>query len=523
MSHKSVAFGLAAILCLPALAADSVRLSIDASKPGAKIDRNIFGQFAENLGHGLYEGIWVGPDSPIPNTRGIRNDVVAALRELKVPNVRWPGGCFADQYHWRKGIGPRDKRPATVNAAWGDVIDTNAFGTDEFMDFIQQIGSTPYVSINVGSGTPQEASEWLEYMTAAAPTALAKERSANGHPEPYQVGFLGIGNESWDCGGAMTPDYYVSLMKVYSRFVLNMNPEQRDKNKMLKIAVGPGTPDTEWTEAVMKAWKKHTWAWDINGVSLHWYTVPNGWPPSTPSQKFGLDDYVKTLKSTLFMDEFLRKQEAVMDKYDPEKKVTLSVDEWGAWHAPLPGSNPAFLVQQNSVRDAVLASLNLNIFARHADRVRMANIAQMINVLQAMILTDKEKFVLTPTYYVFKMYVPFQDATLIPVTFNAGTYTHGSVTLPRVDAIAAKGADGKLVLEITNLDAENPAVIDADLTGVTTKSARAETLTGTGLDSINTFESPNGVVPKTTAVKVRNGSISLTVEPGSVTVVSIEQ
>ena len=271
---------LALVSVAPATATDELHLSIDVSKPGPKINRNIFGQFAENLGHGLYEGIWVGPDSSIPNTRGVRTDIVSALRELKVPNVRWPGGCFADQYHWRKGIGPRDKRPATVNSAWGDVIDTNAFGTDEFMDFMQQIGSTPYVSINIGSGTPEEAAEWLEYMTAAAPTTVAKERAANGHPEPYKVGFLGIGNESWDCGGAMTPDYYVSLMKVYSRFVLNMNPAQRDKEQMLKIAVGPGTPDTEWTEAVMKAWKKHTWAWDINGVSLHWYTVPNGWPPS---------------------------------------------------------------------------------------------------------------------------------------------------------------------------------------------------------------------------------------------------
>jgi alpha-N-arabinofuranosidase len=283
-------------------------------------------------------------------------------------------------------------------------------------------------------------------MTVAAPTALAKERASNGHPEPYKVGFLGIGNESWDCGGAMTPDYYVSLMKVYSRFVLNMNPAQRSKDQMLKIAVGPGTPDTQWTEAVMKAWKKHTWAWDVNGVSLHLYTVPDGWPPLTASEKFGLDDYVKTIKSALFMDEFLGKQEAVMDKYDPEKKVTLSVDEWGAWHAPLQGSNPAFLVQQNSIRDAILASLNLNIFACHADRVRMANIAQMINVLQAMIPTDKEKMVLAPTYYVFKMYVPFQDATFIPVAFDAGTYGHGSVILPHVDAIAAKGADGNCCL-----------------------------------------------------------------------------
>jgi alpha-N-arabinofuranosidase len=514
---------IAAILPLPIRAAENVHLSVDASKPGSRIDRNLFGQFAENLGHGLYEGIWVGEDSPIPNTHGIRNDVVAALKQLKVPNVRWPGGCFADQYHWRKGIGPRDKRPATVNSAWGDVIDTNAFGTDEFMDFIQQIGSTPYVSINLGSGTPQEAAEWLEYMTASAPTALAKERAANGHPEPYKVGFLGLGNESWDCGGAMTPDYYVSLMKVYSRFVLNMNSAQRHRDQMLKIAVGPGTPDTEWTEAVMKAWKKHSWAWDINGLSLHWYTVPNGWPPSTSSEKFGLDDYVKSLQSTLFMDEFLRKQEAVMDNYDPEKKVTVSVDEWGVWHAPLSGSNPAFLVQQNSIRDAILASLNLNIFARHAGRVHMANIAQMVNVLQAMILTDHNKFVLTPTYYIFKMYVPFQDSTFVPVAFDAGTYTHGGVSLPRLDAIAAKAADGKLLLEITNLDAENAATIDADLTGIAAKSATAETLTAPTVETVNTFESPNAVTPKPAAVKVHDGKLSLTVGPRSVTVVSIEQ
>ncbi len=508
---------------VPFLSAQTIHLSIDSSKAGATIDRNIFGQFAENLGHGLYEGIWVGPDSSIPNTRGIRKDVVAALRELHVPNVRWPGGCFADQYHWRKGIGPRDKRPATVNSAWGDVIDTNAFGTDEFMDFIQQIGSTPYVSVNVGSGTPQEAAEWLEYMTAAAPTTLAKERAANGHPEPYKIGMLGIGNESWDCGGAMTPDYYVSQMKVYSRFVLNMNPAQRGKDQMLKIAVGPGTPDTEWTEAVMKAWNKHSWAWNINGLSLHWYTVPNGFPPSTKSENFSLDDYVKSLKSTLFMEDFLRKQEEVMDRYDPDKKVTLSVDEWGAWYAPLSGSNPAFLVQQNSIRDAILASLNLNIFARHAGRVRMANIAQMINVLQAMILTDKEKLVLTPTYYTFKMYVPFQDATFVPVSFDAGNYTHGGVSLPRVDAMAAKTQDGKLLLEMTNLDAEKPVNIDADLAGMQARSATGETLTGTAVDSINTFDAPNRVTPKPIVVRVEGGKLSVTLEPRSVTVISIEQ
>ncbi len=513
---------LTLILALPAFAADNVHLSIDASKTGPRIDRNLFGQFAENLGLGLYEGIWVGPNSKIPNTRGIRNDVVSALRDLKVPDVRWPGGCFGDEYHWRKGIGPADKRPATINSAWGDVVDTNAFGTHEFMDFIQQIGSHAYVSINVGSGTVQEAAEWVEYMTAAAPTALAKERAANGHPAPYTVEFLGIGNEAWGCGGNMTADYYLDLLKVYSHFMHNMNPAQQGDNHMKLIAVGPGTDDPQWTETIMKSHQHHDWSWMIDGISLHSYTVPNGWPPSTPSTGFGVDEYAKSLKSTLNMDELIKHQEAVMDKYDAEKKVALVVDEWGAWHASLPGTNPHFLIQQNSLRDAILATLNLNIFARHADRVRMANIAQMINVLQSMILTDKEKMVLTPTYYVYKMYVPFQDTTFVPVSFDAGTYTQGSITLPRVDAIAGRDASGKLWLEITNLDPGKPVDIDADLSGISAKSASGETLTAPAVDSINTFDSPKTVMPKPISAKVQAGKLTLTVEPKSITVVSVE-
>jgi len=513
---------IAAVLPVSVKAAETAHLSIDASKAGAKIDRNLFGQFAENLGHGLYEGIWVGPDSPIPNTRGIRNDVVTALRALKVPNVRWPGGCFADEYHWRKGIGPAGQRPATLNSTWGGVVDTNSFGTDEFMDFLQQIGSQAYVSVNIGSGTPREAAEWLEYMTAALPTALAKERAANGHRDPYKVGFMGVGNESWSCGGDMTADFYLSQLKIYSHFVRNDNPSQQDAKQMLKIAVGPGFPETDWTETIMKAWQNHDWSWNIDGLSLHWYTVPNGWPPATPSTGFGVSEYAKTLKSTLFMDEFLRKQEDVMDKYDPQKKVALVVDEWGAWHAPLTGTNPSFLVQQNSLRDAILASLNLNIFARHADRVRMANIAQMINVLQSMILTNKEKMVLTPTYYIYKMYLPFQDATFVPVASDAGTYMQGSSSLPRVDALAGKDANGKLWLEITNLDPERPVAIDAEIAGMTVKSAKGETLTASAVDSVNTFRAPNTVVPKPVSASVKAGKLALMVEPKSVTVVLLE-
>ena len=507
----------------PSMAQDSVHLSLDASRPGVTINRNLFGQFAENLGHGLYEGIWVGPDSTIPNTRGIRKDVVTALQALKVPNVRWPGGCFADQYHWRKGIGPAAQRPATLNSAWGGVIDTNAFGTDEFMDFIHQIGSEAYVSANVGSGTPQEAADWLEYMTAAQPTALAKERTANGHPDAYKVGLLGLGNESWSCGGDMTADYYVSQMKIYSRFVSNFNPAQTGPSQMKKIAVGPGFPVTDWTEAVMKAWQQHDWSWDIDGLSVHWYTKEEAWPPAMPSTGFGADDYFKLLKAGLYMDEFLHKQEAVMDKYDPQKKVALVVDEWGAWLAPLPGTNKDFLVQQNSMRDAILASMNLNIFARHADRVRGANIAQMINVLQAMILTDKEKMVLTPTYYVYKMYVPFQNATFIPVDFDPGSVHRDGMTLPRVDVLAAKDATGKLWLEVTNLDPEKPLVIDAAIAGFTVKSAKGETLTAPAVDSVNTFSAPNIVLPKPVSTSLKEGKLTLSVAPKSITVLSLEQ
>jgi alpha-N-arabinofuranosidase len=509
-----------------ALAEEPIELTVDASKGGPKIDRNIFGQFAEHLGHGVYEGLWVGPNSSIPNTRGIRNDVVAALRALKVPNVRWPGGCFADEYHWRNGIGPSGARAVTLNPNWGGVTEPNSFGTHEFMDFLDQIGADAFISVNVGSGTPQEAAEWLEYLTTDQPTSLAKARAANGHPAPYKVAYLGIGNESWDCGGNMTPDYYLSQLRIYSRFVRNFNPaQQSDAQRMLRIAVGPGGGEsrwTEWTEAIMKAWHGRQWSWDIDGLSLHNYTVVR-WPPKFASVGFGETEYSQILEATLNMEDLVATHSAIMDKYDPEKRIALVVDEWGAWYAPLPGSKAGFLVQQNSLRDAILTSLNLNIFARHADRVRMANIAQMINVLQAMIITDKEKMVLTPTYHVFRMYVPFQDATFVPVTFNAGSYTHGEVTLPRVDAIAAKDAAGTLWLAVTNLDPTRPVEVTARMAGITPRTADGETLTAAAVGSVNTVESPKAVTPKPVSAKLQNNRLAITLEPKSVTVLSVRQ
>jgi alpha-N-arabinofuranosidase len=493
-----------------------LQISIDPARPGATISRHLFGQFAEHLGRGIYEGVWVGPDSVIPNTRGIRNDVVAALKAIKVPNVRWPGGCFADEYHWRNGIGPRERRPATLNPNWGGVIEPNTFGTHEFMDFVQQIGADAYLSINVGSGTPAEAADWLEYLTTPQPSALAKERAANGHPEPFAVPMLGIGNEAWGCGGSMTPDHYVNQLKVYARYARNYNSKQ----KMQRIAVGPDGADTGYTKAVMEAWKNKVWAWDIEGISLHFYTVVK-WPPAYKATGFGEDEYATMLNDTRRMNALLETHSEIMDQYDPQKKIALIVDEWGAWLAPTPGSPQGFLEQQNSQRDALIAALNINTFARHADRVRGANIAQMVNVLQAMIFTDKDRMVLTPTYHVFRMYVPFQDATLLPALVSDGVYQHGEIRLPRVDALAARDTHGKIWLAVSNLDPNRSAQVTLEVP-VPFKQARGETLSAPRVDSVNTFDAPKTVAPKPFTARASGNQLKLSLAPASVTVVALD-
>ncbi|HXG81361.1 MAG TPA: alpha-L-arabinofuranosidase C-terminal domain-containing protein [Sphingomicrobium sp.] len=496
-----------------------VVLRVDAGRAGPKIERDIFGQFAEHLGTGIYGGVWVGKDSPIPNVRGIRTDVVQALKAIKVPNIRWPGGCFADGYHWRDGIGPASQRKARLNASWGGVIEPNSFGTHEFFDFADQVGAEVFLSVNIGSGTVQEAADWLEYLTADKPTALAQERAANGHPAPYKVKYLGLGNENWACGGAMSDDHYVEAMKQFAIFSRNLNPAQTGSEAMKRVAVGWDSGNDDYTEAVMKAWKNKNWAWTVEGVSLHGYTIPNSWEKKGPSVGFGEDEYAKGLRATLRMKEWVAKQSAIMDRYDPEKTVGLYVDEWGLWADPTPGSNPAFLQQQNSLRDAVIAALNLNIFARNADRVRGTNIAQMVNVLQAMILTDGPKMVLTPTYHVYHMYVPFQGATLAPVTFDAGTYTHGDITLPRVDAIAARDTSGKLWLAMTNVDPNRPARISAAVPGA--RSATGRVLTGDAVDAHNSFARPDRVAPRPFNGRASGGRLAFELPAKSIAVVEV--
>jgi alpha-N-arabinofuranosidase len=528
---RAVTAAALALAPLPPVAAQpapsAATIELDLAGKGPTIERDIFGQFAEHLGQGIYGGVWVGKDSKIPNVRGIRSDVVRALRDLKVPVVRWPGGCFADAYNWRHGIGPADKRVTTVNL-WGNVPEPNTFGTHEFMDFADQIGSEVFVSVNMGSGTAAEAAEWLEYMTTNQPSTLGKLRAANGRKEPWKIKYLGLGNEMWGCGGSLSGDEYVSDMKRFATLVRNLNPAQnaeipiyRVPDSMRRIAVGPDSAKTEYTEAVMKAWSQRVNSWSIEGLSLHFYSAGPGGIVTAPSVGFGEKDYAYLLKDSLRIDDMITTHVAIMDKYDPKREVPLVVDEWGAWLRPLPGLPLMFLKQQNSQRDAVLASLNLNIFARHADRIKMANIAQMVNVIQSMILTDDDKMVLTPTYHVYKMYVPFQDATLVPVKLTSGVYKEGDISLPQTDAIAARSKDGQIYLAVTNLDPRQEAVVTLLGTGKDIGSATGETLTAPAVDTVNSFETPNGVVPKAYNARAINGRLQLRLPAKSVTVVRL--
>ncbi len=468
-------------------AATKNKLVIHADQPGAQqISRNIYGQFSEHLGHCVYDGIWVGEDSPIPNTRGIRNDVVEALKKIKVPVLRWPGGCFADEYHWKDGIGPRDKRPAMINTTWGGVVENNHFGTHEFLDFCEQIGTAPYICGNVGSGTVQELMEWMEYMTSSANSPMANLRRQNGREEPWKIPFLAVGNESWGCGGNMTPEFYADNFRRYNTFVKNY-----PGNKIYRVAGGASGDDPNWTEVLMKNVGKR-----MDGLSLHNYTLPTGnWSHKGSATKFTEAEWHTTLRRALQMDEIVARHSAIMDKTDPQKKIGLIVDEWGAWYDVEPGTNPGFLFQQNTLRDAVLAGVILNIFNHHADRVKMANIAQLANVLQAMVLTDKEKFTVTPTYHVFEMYTVHQDATLLPDELQSADYSLGSEKIPSVSASASRDNAGKIHVTLCNLNPNQPAEVACELIGAKAQKLSGRVLTAPEMNARNTFENPQALKP----------------------------
>jgi alpha-N-arabinofuranosidase len=487
---------------------------INADLNKGVINKNIYGHFAEHLGRCIYEGIWVGEDSPIPNTRGIRNDVLQALKKLNIPVLRWPGGCFADEYHWKDGVGPRENRKRMVNTHWGGVIENNHFGTHEFLLLCELLECEPYICGNVGSGTVQEMQEWVEYMTFDGESPMANWRKENGRDKPWKLKYFGVGNENWGCGGNMRAEFYADQYRRYQTYVRNYGG-----NKIYKIAGGANVADYHWTEVLMREAGRY-----MHGLSLHHYTIPGTWTDKGSATVFAEDEWFITMKKALYMEELVQKHSTIMDKYDPDKRVGLIVDEWGTWFDVEPGTNPGFLYQQNTLRDALVAGVTLNIFNNHCDRVQMANIAQTVNVLQAMILTDSEKMITTPTYHVFEMYKVHHDAELLPVSIHSDIYEHNGDKINQVSISASKDARGKINITLCNMHHAAEASLSVELRGIVgANQISGRVLSSADMHAHNTFERPDAVSPVPFNGAVWNGEgFSVTLPPMSVVAVTIE-
>ena len=471
------------------------KLVINPSKKQSKINKEIYGHFSEHLGRCIYEGIYVGEDSQIPNKNGMRTDVVEALKHIRIPVLRWPGGCFADEYHWKDGIGPKETRKKMINTHWGGVVEDNSFGTHEFFELCEQLDCEAYVNGNLGSGTVQEMSEWVEYITFEGVSPMADLRKKNGHEKPWKLDFFGVGNENWGCGGNMNPDFYANEYRRYQTYVRNYHPDP----PIHKVCCGANVDDYEWTSEVLKTTHNHCLKelhGNMDGLSLHYYVHPEGWEIKGSATDFDDKVWYKSLNKALFMETLIERHGHIMDEYDPEKKIGMIVDEWGAWYTVEPGTNPGFLYQQNTMRDALAAGINLNIFNKHCDRVKMANIAQMVNVLQAVILTEGAKMILTPTYHVFKMYNCHQDAELLDSyveTVDIGL--EDEYMVPNLNESVSLGTDGKIHITMNNLSVDRDYEIEGQLTETEVLEVKGTVLMNE-MHAHNTFEQPEVVKPK---------------------------
>ncbi len=511
VARAALITGAATLLATAAAAQSPTQLVLNADAGRDTISRNIYGQFAEHLGRLIYDGVWTrkSPSEPWH----MRDDVVQALKRIEVPNIRWPGGCFADTYHWRDGVGPREQRPAIVNTNWGGVTEDNGVGTNEYMALIRALGAEPYIVGNIGSGTVQEMHDWWEYVNHPGSSPMADLRRKNGQDAPFNVRFWGMGNEAWGCGGNMRPEYYADVLKRYGTYLPGYGPVHA-----FRIAVGPGDADYNWTEVIMREA-----GWMISGLDLHHYTLAGPWSNKGSATQFTENQWFRSMRNALAVDEMIARHSAIMDKYDPKKRVALIVGEWGTWHDPEPGSHPGFLYQQNTMRDAVVAAASLDIFNKHADRVRGANIAQMVNVLQAMILTKGDQMLLTPTYHVFEMYTVHHDAVLLPITVaSAGWYVLGADSLPAVSASASRDRTGVMHVTMSNLDPDHARTVSVDVRGAHVSGATGRILTAPTMNGYNSFEHPDVVKPAPfTGAAVTDGRLTVSLPPHSVVVLEL--
>lgn len=516
-------------------ASGQTKIVIDQRKADVVIAPEIYGQFAEHLGGCIYGGLWVGPESEIPNERGYRKDVLEALKKLDVPVLRWPGGCFADDYHWRDGIGPREKRPRTLNIYWGGE-ETNAFGTHEFLDLCELLGCEAYVAGNVGSGTVEEMREWVEYMTSDSDSTLAQLRRQNGREKPWRVKYFGVGNENWGCGGNMTAEYYSNLYRRYATYVRNFSG-----NNITKVANGPSGRDVPFMDTLVRNAYEHA-----DAFSMHYYVLPaSDWSNKGPALGFPESQWFSVMQQTYQVEDLIKDYIAILDDVDPAKTLGLYVDEWGTWYDRAADA-PTALYQQNTIRDAVSAALFFHVFHDHADRVTMGNIAQVVNVLQAMILTRDEQMLLTPTYHVFEMFKLHQGGRRIPLRFESPVYTCSTAVQPsqtppdsfkadappeqpwsnQVNAISASasiGQDGSVHVSLVNTSPESSYPIELTFPGRSSIQVTGRVLRAQQLDAHNTFEAPEEVTPQPLSdLEVSLTEVRLTLPPASVSTFTVQ-
>jgi alpha-N-arabinofuranosidase len=463
------------------------------------------GQFAEHLGSCVYGGLWVGKNSSIPNINGYRQQAVEYLRELGVPVLRWPGGCFADDYHWRDGIGPAEKRPKRVNIHWGGYVEDNSFGTHEFMGLCKLIGAEPYLAGNVGSGSPHELGDWIEYCNYPSGSTLSDERAANGSPQAFGVRLWGVGNESWGCGGLMTPEEYSNEFRRFSVYIREFGGV-----KPFRVACGPNRNDVRWSRGVMDGFRRAV----PEGFSMHYYE--NGKDQATNFTPQNMDEQLSEFSK---LEQAIIQQRALLDSYPGGSNVGLIVDEWGVWDR-IPEEDEAKygrLWQQSTMRSALGAALGLNIFNRQADKLYMCNIAQVMNVLQSVLLTDGPKgrhCIRTSTYYAFDLFKPHRSKTAVKVE------TSGSS--PRDLSVSASKGPGQLVVTFVNPRPDRDIQAACSLQGTRAAGGSARILQDPDWNAANTFDNPNRLVPKTHPATVEGTSLKVDLPRLSVVTVELQ-
>jgi len=454
-----------------------------------EIRPELHGHFLEHLGSATYGGIWVGRDSTIPNIDGLRRDAVRYLRDLDVPVLRWPGGCFADNYHWRNGIGDPGSRPRTVNHPWGGQIEDNGFGTHEFMRLCELVGAHPYLAANVGSGSPAELRDWVEYCNQPAGSSLAGQRAANGSPPPFQVRYWGIGNESWACGGHMTAEEYCAQYVRFATYVPRCGA-----TAPYLIAVGPNSNDTEWTRRFFQRLREgRNYVPPIHGFAMHFYS----WGTRT-ARDYDAESLRAQLATFADLERAIKEQRAYLDRLTPELgrgRIDLLVDEWGTWDKSEPDieEEHGLFWQQNTMKDGVAAALGLNVFHRQADKLSMCNLAQVTNVLQAPLLTDKDRCIRTPTYHAFSMMRPHKGKTALHIEADSSS---------NMLSVSASCSGPTLSITLVNPDPLLPTTVSIRLTRGTITDATATILSHPDWNMCNTFEEPDALIPRTHAVRL---------------------